>query len=129
VASDERPLDGDGSRPAERIGERYASVVAGGEQHRGGERLAQRRPGLRETVTAPVQQCAARVGAHGADVVIEAGENELGRGIDFFVGNRFRRGCAEALADRLAQALRHGARMVEARLAAGDPEGDRLALA
>src|SRR5439155_11445668 len=74
---DQRRLDGDGPGSAERIAERFLAVVACAEEQRSRECLTQRRFRLRPAPSALVQQRAAGIDADGADVVVEAGEEEL----------------------------------------------------
>ena len=122
---DERRLDGDGARPAKRIAERLFSCEAGAEKKRGRERLAQRRLCLRPPPASLVQEGARRVDADGTDVPLESGEEELRVRRGLLAGAlRQRDWKARPALERGVEPLRHRAGVIQARLAAGDPEGN-----
>src|SRR5437660_1373006 len=122
---DQRRLDGDGAGPAERIAERLLAREPGAQEERGGERLAQRRLCLRTPPTSPVQKRAGGVDTDRANVVLEAGEEELRVRRHFLAGSiRQRNGKAGPALERGVKPLRHRAGMIEPRLVAGHAEGN-----
>src|SRR6185436_15086970 len=69
ISSDRRCLDGDGAGPAERIAERLLAGVSRRQKQGCRQRLAQRRLRLGAAPPPLMQERAAGVDAHGADVV------------------------------------------------------------
>src|SRR5438067_2878167 len=126
---DQRRLDGDGAGPAERIAERILAREPGAQEKCGGERLAQRRLCLRSPPTSPVQKRAGGIDADRADVVLEAGEEELRVRRHFLAGSiRQRNGKTRPALERGVKPLRHRPGVIEARLAAGHAESNATAL-
>ena len=103
-------------------------VPAGGQEHPGGQGLAEGRLGGGQPVAAAVQQLARRVDADGALVVQQAHDDQL-RGVprvllvELLDGGRL----PQPVADGAGDALGDGIRMIQARFVAGHPQRHRLA--